>query len=592
MSTRPRRLLLGLALTASAAGCADSDHRSPLSVPLPGEIGDGFGFTAPRAIPALVRAEIPPPPIGASTLTIDGQRALVSDSDRDRVLLVDLDAHAIVDTWTFRGAEPGRVVFTPDGEHAWVVLRQAGELARLDLDGGVDRRWSPCPSPRGVAVAPDGALHVACLGGLLVSADADGRETDRRRLAPDLRDVIVADDGALWISRLRTAELYRIDARGEPRLISLLDRESLLRGFEFEAFRPSVAWRLRPAPGGGALLVHQLATRDKVDVGSPSGYGGFGLCSPGIVATGVSHVDAGGQLVDAWVLSQTVLAVDGVRHRDGMALAAPGNRGLRSTAPIIADPAGCPPIEDDDGTQVVAVDLDGRGDLWRFSREPAQLRGPDGAVIELGGPSVFDTGHDLFHVDAGAGIACASCHPEGGEDGQTWLFSDTGPRRTQPLNGGLKGTEPFHWAGDLGDFGALAGEVFARRMGGPMVPRAYVGAWLDWIETVPMPAADLGADPLAAERGRLLFEDPTVGCATCHAGDRLADRGTWDVGTGAPLQTPTLRNIGLRGPFMHDGCAPGLVDRFGDCGGGDDHGRVSGLDSAAIADLVAYLHTL
>ncbi|MEZ4436209.1 MAG: cytochrome-c peroxidase [bacterium] len=590
MSTRPRRLLLGLTLVAGAAGCAESDHRSPLSVPLPGEIGDGFSSTA-RVIPPLVRAESPPPPIGASTLAIDGRRALVSDSDRDRVLLVDLDTRALVTTWSFPGAEPGRLAFAPDGDHAWVVLRQGGELARLDLGGGVDHRWSPCPSPRGVAVAPDGAVHVACLGGLLVSADADGRETARRRLAPDLRDVIVADDGALWISRLRSAELYRIDARGEPRLVSLDEHASIGRG-ELRGFRPSVAWRLRPAPDGGALVVHQLAGKGEVEVDTPSGYGGFGGCSPGIVATGVSRVDPDGEVVEAVVTAQAVLAVDGVARPDGLTLAAPGNRGLRTTAPTISRSGGCDGVDGDDGRQVVAVELDDRGDLWRFSREPAELVGPDETVITLGGPSVFDTGHDLFHVDAGAGIACASCHPEGGEDGQIWTFSDTGPRRTQPLHGGLKGSEPFHWAGDLGDFGALAGEVFARRMGGPMVPRAYIGAWLDWIETVPMPIADLGADPIAAERGRILFEDPTVGCATCHSGDRLADRGTWDVGTGGALQTPTLRNIALRGPFMHDGCAPGLVDRFGACGGGDDHGRVSGLDRAAITDLVAYLQTL
>lgn len=55
---------------------------------------------------------------------------------------------------------------------------------------------------------------------------------------------------------------------------------------------------------------------------------------------------------------------------------------------------------------------------------------------------------------------------------------------------------------------------------------------------------------------------------------------------------PSLRGIGLRAPFMHDGCAPTLHDRFGACGGGDKHGVTSGLTPAQIDDLVAYLMTL
>ena len=601
------RLLLGLALAATT-GCTESDHQSPIAVPLPGEIPSTFDPDSPtrtRRLPPLEKASIPPPPIGASTLVIRGQHALVSDSDRDRVLLVDLAAETVVATWAFPGAEPGRLAFDATGERAYVVLRRTGEIARLALahldradPATPDRRWSPCPSPRGIDVAPDGTVHVACLGGLLLAFDPDGRETHRQRLAPDLRDVAVDPQGGLWISRFRTADLYRIDLDGTARLISLADpeRDDLSEGLD--SFSHTVAWRLR-ATDTGALVVHQRAGRGAVSIETTGGYGSFDTCSPGIVAAAVTTLDRTGRVTARWNAFSAVLAVDAVPlspHQ--MALAAPGNRSLRTTAPRIGpDPRCAPepePAADDRAgeRQFVALDLGPTGDLWYFSREPALLVEASGRTISLGGAPTFDSGHDLFHVDAGAGIACASCHPEGGEDGHTWVFSDTGARRTQPLHGGLKGTEPFHWSGDLSDFGALAGEVFARRMGGPTVPRALLDAWIDWIETVPMPIADLGADPAAAERGRLIFEDPTVACASCHSGARLADRDTHDVGTGEPLQTPTLRNIALRGPYMHDGCAGDLTDRFGGCGGGDAHGHVSGLDDGAIADLVAYLHTL
>jgi hypothetical protein len=57
---------------------------------------------------------------------------------------------------------------------------------------------------------------------------------------------------------------------------------------------------------------------------------------------------------------------------------------------------------------------------------------------------------------------------------------------------------------------------------------------------------------------------------------------------------PFLVRIGARAPFMHDGCAPTLKDRFLDpvCSGGDRHGKISHLSEAQIDDLVAYLETL
>jgi len=82
------------------------------------------------------------------------------------------------------------------------------------------------------------------------------------------------------------------------------------------------------------------------------------------------------------------------------------------------------------------------------SRQPAQLYLPGlDQKIDLASDSVADTGHAVFHANAGAGIACASCHLEGGDDGRVWTFDSSGERRTQSLRGGILGTEPFHWDG-------------------------------------------------------------------------------------------------------------------------------------------------
>jgi hypothetical protein len=74
----------------------------------------------------------------------------------------------------------------------------------------------------------------------------------------------------------------------------------------------------------------------------------------------------------------------------------------------------------------------------------------------------------------------------------------------------------------------------------------------------------------------------------------LTNNSTVDVGTGRPLQVPSLRGVQWRAPFMHDGCAATLADRFGNttCGGGDKHGVTSTLKPADVADLTAYLQSL
>jgi cytochrome c553 len=241
------------------------------------------------------------------------------------------------------------------------------------------------------------------------------------------------------------------------------------------------------------------------------------------------------------------------------------------------------------------------GEVVALKRDPAELviaRGPSPwatvASIPLGGARTTDTGHDLFHRDGGAGLACASCHPEGGEDGRTWSFSDVGKRRTQALNIGLEGTAPFHWGGDLPGVSDLMREVFVLRMGGVHESPERLEALESWLFTLLPPEPIRHIEDPGALRGEELFHSAETGCATCHSGEQLTDNSTVTVRAGdPPLQVPSLIGIGYRSPFMHDGCAETLSDRFNDsCGGGQMHGRTSQLSATQIDDLVAYLESL
>jgi len=247
--------------------------------------------------------------------------------------------------------------------------------------------------------------------------------------------------------------------------------------------------------------------------------------------------------------------------------------------------------------QAVATALTPDGRLVVQSREPAVvtvMRLPDGIVenqIPLGGQSMQDTGHDIFHRDAGGGIACASCHAEGGEDGHVWTFAGFGPRRTQALHVGLRDTEPFHWEGDKRDMSMLMEDVFVARMGGVHQSPERLAALASWLFTLTPPAPVRSATDEAAARGKVVFEGAAQ-CGNCHTGTALTNNETVDVGTGGAFQVPSLVGVAYRAPFVHDGCAPTLRDRFDASCGGDAHGNVADLSDTEIDDLVAYLETL
>ena len=83
-----------------------------------------------------------------------------------------------------------------------------------------------------------------------------------------------------------------------------------------------------------------------------------------------------------------------------------------------------------------------------------------------------------------------------------------------------------------------------------------------------------------------------VACASCHSGPSLTNNETVDVGTGRKFQVPSLIGIRNRAPFMHDGCATTLFERFDASCGGDQHGDLSGLSEGDLDDMVAYMDSL
>jgi mono/diheme cytochrome c family protein len=398
------------------------------------------------------------------------------------------------------------------------------------------------------------------------------------------------------ISRFRAADVLTVAADGtvlEPATLPVFQ----LFGQEF---KPSVAWRMVQMPGGGVAIVHQRAMTTTVEI-KDDGYSEGG-CDGSIVHGAVSTLGAptSSTLASA-AIPRTVLPVDLAISSDGQKIAviAAGTGELILTNQWLIQGSGF----EGEGTcnegeqrapvagEPIAVGFVGTTVVMQ-TREPATISILGGATIELPGESVADTGHQMFHSNPGgtSALACASCHPGGRDDGQTWNFNPIGERRTQFISGGILNTAPFHWDGDMKGLDTIMGEVFERRMGGVHQSPRRVHAFEMWIDKLPALPVSPPEDPEAVTRGQQAFAEA---CAGCHAGSALTDNKSVDVGTGKAFQVPSLAGIAHRAPFMHNGCAATLKDRFTNpaCGGGDLHTKRA-LSPTEVDDLVAYLETL
>ena len=596
-------------------GCNVEYERTPQNVPP--VVDDSFDERV------VERAAVSPPPITGGTLLVthDGALAVASDPDRDVVHVVDLEEAEETATIAlppgsrpFRGAEDAAGL-------VHVTLRGAGQVATIDpIAGTLVSLTKVCPNPRGIAYHDErDAVVVACAGGQLVELDASDRGViDRRWVARDLRDVFVAD-GSVFVSRFREAEVLEVSDTevfqdGAPLSPSIA---GFLRS-------PSTAWRTVPTPDGGWLMLHQLASTtplpgpapgeefretDAFDDGGGEGYGGAAPCG-GATNPTLTRRSGSGELLGGEAVLGIALAVDVAMSPDGywMVIASPSQHDefrsatartslTRYSSQFLAPGSdrGC-----SEPQEVLAV-----GDFVAVAYTPdgrlvAQTRAKPTlqvflnaavlAEIELAGDPVVDSGHDLFHLDTGDGIACASCHPEGGDDGRVWAFVEHGPRRTQSLEAGLAGTEPFHWQGDMPDMHVLVDEVRARRMGGAELSDERAAALRDWVFSIPQPNKErVDSDPYV-ERGSALFTQ--LQCRTCHAGAAFTSPTPVRIAGGEPLQIPNLRGVALRAPFMHDGRCRTLECAVQEMVETTSPTPWSSLTLEDVAALVAYLETL
>ncbi len=201
-------------------------------------------------------------------------------------------------------------------------------------------------------------------------------------------------------------------------------------------------------------------------------------------------------------------------------------------------------------------------------------------------------GRELFHRTgdpriAADGLACASCHPDGRDDGLVWA-SPKGERRTRTLAGNAGRPSTFGWGGEHATIDVHVKETI-KRLRGKGLPQDELDAIYAYVRSMhPVPAADVPHDPEAL-RGAALFASERAACATCHdPASGYTDHAKHEIAF-QQVVTPSLLGVGARGTLFHDGkyrALDALLD------GNDEMGGTARLTAEEKRDLSAFLRTL
>jgi DNA-binding beta-propeller fold protein YncE len=552
----------------------------------------GVGLLLVLALLAGCERDVAVGAIGASIVALDARRLAVVDRDQGSVSLVDgdsLEPLARIDV----GEDPRALLVA--AERLWVLVRRGGELVELARDDGrVLRRQSVCAGPTALAETPQGSLLVACeWDGRVVSVDPSSLAVrDVAELM--MRPVAVAAAGDAVLVLEGQGSLVRV-ADGSEARVSLVPTA--------DSTRPALTRMQAHHPSAMALSEDGRTVAVSFELVNPSGEGNGEpvVDDYGSVADGRPKINPALRLFSTSDLSEREAPSTYARYDGDLAARCNG-----PSAVVMLD-EGHAIVAHRSSSDLAVVRLGGSADD-RLSTVHAVGDGPAGVAIDrrrgiawsddaLGGTisrvelatgvvtrrvrdlppgassmavqgrrSFFDSTNP--HLSPAGVVACATCHPDGGDDGTVWFIrSPTIPakRRVTPhlANAGAA-TAPYHWDGGLADRTTLVYSTITNLMAGDalLVDGDAIAAYLDELVKAPVPPA---GDAMAIARGSALFD---ANCAGCHAPPLYTDRQRHAIAA-APSEgpdalpmadTPALRGLFLRARFLHDGRASSLED--------------------------------
>lgn len=222
--------------------------------------------------------------------------------------------------------------------------------------------------------------------------------------------------------------------------------------------------------------------------------------------------------------------------------------------------------------------------------------------LDVGASSISPTdaeGRRLFYLSndtrlTSDGVACASCHPDGGDDGVSWSTPE-GMRQTLMLAGRVQGTAPYGWSRKQGTLATYISDT-SRRLGGTGLPKPELDSLAAFVKHLPGPPRREVNSALVDEGREVFFSS---GCDGCHVAAVGTDARSYEFSADEPspysslregFDTPSLLNVRATGPYFHDGRYPTLEALLADPS--SQMGNTSRLSPQEQTSLKAFLESL
>jgi len=516
-------------------------------------------------------------PIGnnAGLLAYDpaGKLAYVADRAGSRIAVVGVGEALTVKRVIKTPVEPFGIALSPDRKTVMVTTIADRALVAYDSETGKERwRTALGREPRGLAVSPDGtrALVAYLATGTVDEIDlVETHSADHVALATDSN---VGNTATATTSFARGA--FAVTFMGEHEAVVPFQRETPVQIANGSENTGSYGGGFEPP------ITHQLAFLGLDHGRTRQVTATIGQHQPRALAWDSAH-DA---LYVAGLGTDSILQI---KNASQVSIAFGTTQQLQSCGP--------------DG---LAVDADGSVLVWcAFSRRVDRLEvGKENKVAAgatLAPSAMTDKQHDgyvLFHtaqrqVSQNGALACASCHPDGRDDGLSWRIEKR-ELQTPLLAGRVVGTHPYKWdGGDPTLRDSLTSTM--KRLGGTGLAKDQTDALAAYLESLPAPRTPT-LDGTAVARGKQLFDSAELGCASCHEGKAYTDQSKHKLGskTLPEADTPSLIGLAASAPYYHDGSAVTLEAVIRDRGSIHGMADTTKLSDAQAADLTAYLQSL
>lgn len=602
-------------------------------------------------------------PTHSSTLAVYENRAFVVNSDNDTVTAVDLDTQTKL--WEVAVGKTPKGITSLGNNELWITLEGDDAIARLNFNGeSISTISLPYGSaPNQIVTAPNQSFALVTLGSQqLLKINANGEINSQIDLDHPFAIAIDSNSEYAFVTRFISnsgvTEVYEVNCVGElalsqtalqPGDTSTVDGQDRARGLS------NYLAAIEINPAGNEVIIG--AKKDNI-------YRGLFRDNQTLTHdTTVRAILSGLAITPSGAEPATNRELEYARSNDfdnraftrATQFSPLGDyifvalQGSNSVMVIDAyDFSRVQEIKTELAPQAIAIRGNDQLLVHNFmdrSLEIFQIDGilsnadynaPKLATIETVNAELLDEtvllGKQIFYnaedprMSKESYISCASCHFDGGQDGQSWDFTERGEglRNTIALKGraGL-GHGNVHWTANFdeiqdfendirsgfGGTGFLSDTAFEATQNPLGVTKAGLSPDLDALADYVSSLTNFDHSPYrnsdgslneSASNGQTLFE--SLDCGDCHSGDSMTDRQRHDVNTfivgsgqamGGPIEntgieTPTLRGLWNSAPYFHHGQTSDLLSVISLAG----HGNAQALSDEEKADLIEYLNSL